>query len=152
VTAMTALGARLVLADGDGLREAELPGFMTGPLSTTIGAGEVLRGVRIPKLSSHARWGYYKLSRKTGEFAHAIGAVVVDPATRTRRAVVGAVADAPALFVGEEIEPLLAAGGDRSIEAAMRLVTARRIGRDDISRQVFAVALARAAAMARTMQ
>jgi len=152
VTAMTALGARLLLADRDGTREAELPGFMTGPLATTIGDGEVVRAVRIPKLSSRARWGYYKLCRKTGEFAHAIGAVVVDPATNTRRAVVGAIADAPVLFIGDEVESLVAAEGDRSIEAATRLIAARRIGRDDISGQVFAVTLARAAAMARTMR
>ena len=34
----------------------------------------------IPKLSAGARWGFYKFSQKAGEFAHAIGGVLHDPA------------------------------------------------------------------------
>ncbi len=30
--------------------------------------------------AASAHWGYAKSCRKTGEFAHAIGAVLVDPA------------------------------------------------------------------------
>ena len=30
----------------------------------------------VPKLSPQARWGYYKICRKAGEFPDAIGAVV----------------------------------------------------------------------------
>ncbi|GAA0000039.1 hypothetical protein BRDID11002_00390 [Bradyrhizobium diazoefficiens] len=39
--------------------------------------------------------GYAKSCRKTGEFAHAIGAVLVDPAAATARIVIGAIDTAP---------------------------------------------------------
>ena len=47
-----------------------------------------------------ARWGYVKSCRKTGEFAHAIGAVLIDPERGTARAVIGAV-DAPPIVIAD---------------------------------------------------
>ena len=53
-------------------------------------------------------WGYVKACRKTGEFAHAIAAVLVDPESATARVVIGALdaapivlGDAAALFGGQ---------------------------------------------------
>ena len=46
---------------------------MTGAFSTVLAEDEILVGLRIPKFSAGARWGYYKFSRKPGEFAEAIG-------------------------------------------------------------------------------
>ena len=43
--------------------------FMTGAFSTVLAEDEILVGLRIPKFSAGARWGYYKFCRKTGEFA-----------------------------------------------------------------------------------
>ena len=51
-----------------------------------------------PEVSSGARWGYYKLCRKTGEFATAIGAVLLDPARSVYRAVIGATESRPVVF------------------------------------------------------
>jgi carbon-monoxide dehydrogenase medium subunit len=51
--------------------------------------------VRVPAMTPSAKWGYVKACRKTGEFAHAIGAVLVDPEAATARAVIGAVDAAP---------------------------------------------------------
>ena len=59
----------------------------------TLAAEEIVEGVRIPRLSAEARWGYHKLTRKTGEFAHAIGAVVIDKDTCS--IVAGATASRP---------------------------------------------------------
>ena len=55
-----------------------------GRLHHRSGADEIIESVRVPKLSADARWGYYKVWRKTGEFAHALAAVVVDPTRRPR--------------------------------------------------------------------
>jgi aerobic carbon-monoxide dehydrogenase medium subunit len=51
--------------------------------------------VRVPAMKPSAKWGYVKACRKTGEFAHAIGAVLIDPEGATARAVIGAVDAAP---------------------------------------------------------
>jgi aerobic carbon-monoxide dehydrogenase medium subunit len=58
----------------------------------------MIEAVRIPRLPRSARWGYYKISRKTGEMAQAIGAVLHDPERGSRRAVMGATETVPLVF------------------------------------------------------
>jgi carbon-monoxide dehydrogenase medium subunit len=69
--------------------------FMTGAFSTVLDESEILVALRIPTLSSRARWGHYKVCRKPGEFAEAIGAVLHDPERDVCRAVIGATHGAP---------------------------------------------------------
>ena len=59
---------------------------------------EILEAVHIPRLSRSARWGYYKICRKTGELAQAIGAVLHDPERSAFRAVIGATESTPIVF------------------------------------------------------
>ena len=61
---------------------------------------ELIQSVRVPKLSPDARWGFYKFSQKAGEFAHAIGGVLLDPARDTFRAVIGAIETSPIVRCG----------------------------------------------------
>ncbi|MEJ1977478.1 MAG: hypothetical protein WDN49_16635 [Acetobacteraceae bacterium] len=53
------------------------------PYSTVLEPGEIVRAVRIPKPAGH--FGYHKLCRKPGEFAHAMAAVLTGPAVRRSR-------------------------------------------------------------------
>ncbi len=78
-----------------GARSVALAGFMRGAMETELAHDELVVGIRVPKFSSRARFGYHKICRKTGEFAEAIGVVVDDPdrdvvrlvaSTATRRA------------------------------------------------------------------
>jgi carbon-monoxide dehydrogenase medium subunit len=57
--------------------------------------GEMLDAVHIPTMPKAARWAYVKSCRKTGEFAHAIAAVLIDPEAGKARIVIGAVEAAP---------------------------------------------------------
>ncbi|MEP9355770.1 FAD binding domain-containing protein [Xanthobacter sp. KR7-65] len=107
LSALTALDARLVLQGPDGTRTLPLSDFVVGALETALLPAEMVAAVRVPLLAPSARWGYAKACRKTGEFAHAIGAVLVDPQARTARVVIGALdarplllADASGLFGG----------------------------------------------------
>ena len=95
VTAMTALGAVLVVRGSTGAREIAMAGFMLGAYRTAMAEDEVLTTIRIPRYSDQARWGYYKICRKVGEFADAIAAFVADPESRTCRAVFGSTGGAP---------------------------------------------------------
>ncbi|MEO8442433.1 MAG: carbon monoxide dehydrogenase, partial [Betaproteobacteria bacterium] len=102
---------------------------------------EILVGVRIPKLSVHARWGHYKFCRKPGEFAEAIGAVLIDPDRSVCRAVIGAIRGAPhvieaAADIAERFDP----------ERAYAAVDAAGVGDDPYERHIHYVALQRAAA------
>ncbi len=107
VTALSALGAKVSLRSASGVRRLAVEEFITGALESALGSGEIVEAVHIPVMSRSARWGYFKSCRKTGEFAHAIGAVLIDPERATARAAIGALggapivlADAAALFGG----------------------------------------------------
>jgi aerobic carbon-monoxide dehydrogenase medium subunit len=144
VSAMTLLDATLVIAGRAGPREVAMARFMDGAFTTALGDDELLVAVRVPRLPPSARWGWIKLNRKPGEFAHAIGAVLVDRERDVWRAVIGATQGTPLRVDGRdavaalrEREPLLAALDEAGLAA------------DDVAgRQLHAVALERAFAQA----
>lgn len=148
MTALAALGAECVISNGKRARRVAVADFMRGPFDVALGPGELLEAVRIPRVSARACWGYYKVCRKPGEFALAIGAVLFDPAHAIFRAVIGAsrgkpivVADARALFGG-------AVPGERpklDEERARRLLDDNGIA-DASARTLHLTALRRAAA------
>lgn len=95
VSAMTALGAEIVVAGAGGRRTVPAGEFVVGTFEPALRPGEIVVEVRVPALSADARWGYAKICRKAGEFSHATGAVLVDPSRRFARAVIGAVSGPP---------------------------------------------------------
>jgi carbon-monoxide dehydrogenase medium subunit len=99
VTTLLALGAAALTFGQDGGRAIPLTSFFAGAYRTVLAPGEILRAVNIPKLRG-ARWGYYKLCRKPGEFAQAMAAVCERP--DATRLVVGAVGGAPVIFENAE--------------------------------------------------
>lgn len=108
ISSLAAIGAEVLITGPAGQRRLAIEDFMTGVFEVALESGEMLEAVRIPRLSANARWGYHKLCRKTGEFAHAIGAVLHDPDRSVCRVVLGAtestpivLTDARALFNGE---------------------------------------------------
>jgi aerobic carbon-monoxide dehydrogenase medium subunit len=107
VSALSALGATVMLRSVAGIRDLAVEEFVTGALESALQPGEIVEAVRVPVMAPSACWGYVKACRKPGEFAHAIAGVVIDPESATARAVVGALnaapivlGDAAALFGG----------------------------------------------------
>ncbi len=100
VNALSVLGAEVEIAGPSGTRRLPMSVFLAGALATALEPGEILVGVRVPKVPATARFGYVKHCRKVGEFAHAIGAVLIDPAAGTGRALMGAI-DAPPLVFAD---------------------------------------------------
>jgi carbon-monoxide dehydrogenase medium subunit len=124
---------------------------MTSSFITVLQPTEIIRAIRVPKLSPRARWGFYKFSQKAGEFAHAIGAVLYEPETECFRAVIGAiesppiiVSDASSIFSGS-FAPDLATRLDS--KAVLDLLDDNGVD-DDYTRQLAVVALKRAAKQA----
>jgi aerobic carbon-monoxide dehydrogenase medium subunit len=95
LTCLAALGAEAVIRGASGQRNVAIESFTTGPFEVDMQPGEILEAVRIPRISKGARWGFYKVCRKTGEFAQAIGAVLHDPERSVFRAVIGATETRP---------------------------------------------------------
>jgi aerobic carbon-monoxide dehydrogenase medium subunit len=95
VSALSALGAKLTLRSLAGTRTVALEEFIVGALESALRPGEIVETIHIPVRPASAHWGYVKSCRKTGEFAHAIGAVLIDPSAATARIVIGAIDAAP---------------------------------------------------------
>src|SRR5215208_1738385 len=91
VSALAALGAEAVGRGAAGTRNVAVDKFVTGALENALRFDELLEAIRVPAHSSSAQWGYYKVSRKTGEYAQAIGVVLFDRPRGVFRAVIGAI-------------------------------------------------------------
>jgi len=144
VSALSALGAEAIVRGADGARTLAVEDFVTGALETVLGANELLEAIRVPAQSAAAQWGYYKVCRKTGEYAQAIGVVLLDRPRDVFRAVIGAterrplvLPDARALFGGStDLSQFDSRAADMMLQS---------IGMSDaLDRQIHIVALARA--------
>src|SRR5262249_3177992 len=132
-------------------RRIAIEQFATGAFETALRPGELLQAIRIPYPSRKARWGYVKICRKPGEFAMAIGAVLLDPDRDMVRAVIVAthgrpivIADARELF-GDV--PRSGAPIPMNEATVHRQLDAVRLGRGP-ARRPYLTALARAVAQA----
>jgi aerobic carbon-monoxide dehydrogenase medium subunit len=140
LSALTALGAEVVIAGPGGARRQPLAGFVRGAMQSELGADEVLTGVRIPKFSRRARFGFHKICRKTGEFAEAIGVRVEDPERSLFRLVAGATEGKP---IVTQAQPGADRGG-MTVGAARELLTGAGFAGDAYDLNLHAVALKRA--------
>jgi carbon-monoxide dehydrogenase medium subunit len=95
LTTVVLLNATLHLASARGSRAVAASDFVIGSYMTVLEEGELLTGVEISRLSSATNWGYYKVMRKTGEYADSLAMVVADRAAGMARVVLGAVDGAP---------------------------------------------------------
>ena len=96
VSTVVGLNAALVAeAPGGRRRRIAAHAFFRGAFATELANDEVLVAVEFPRLSPQSQWGYYKLCRKTGEFAKAIGIAVLDPSVGLATVIAGAVEGSP---------------------------------------------------------
>ena len=73
ISTLLALDAEIDMHSQAGHRRLPLGQFFHGPLSTELGAGDLLTAIRVQRPAAQDCFGYAKLCRKTGEFAEAIG-------------------------------------------------------------------------------
>jgi carbon-monoxide dehydrogenase medium subunit len=151
VSSLAAMGAEVLVRGAAGQRRMTVEEFMTGVFEVALAPDEILEAVRIPRLAKGARWGYHKLCRKTGEFAHAIGAILHDPERSVCRVVVGAtearpvvLADATQLF-GGKLSGGLAQRLD--LDAVKEMLHAAGL-KDKLTNQIHVATLKRAIAQA----
>jgi carbon-monoxide dehydrogenase medium subunit len=101
MTCLAAIGAEVLIRGPSGQRRIVVGDFMRGAFEVGLEPGEIIEAVRVPRLSANARWGFHKISRKTGEMAQAMSAVLHDPEHRVCCAVIGATGSAPIVLSGE---------------------------------------------------
>ena len=74
---MLALDASFVLTGPRGQRTLKSDGYFLGLYETQLAADEILTHIRIPIPAAGSGWSYQKLKRKTGDFATAAAAVLL---------------------------------------------------------------------------
>jgi carbon-monoxide dehydrogenase medium subunit len=150
LVSLAAVGADVLISGASGNRRVPVSQFMIGAFETVLGPAELLDGVRIPLLSTKGRWGFYKFARKTGEFAKAMAAVLIDPDSQVCRVVIGATESTPIVFedgaklFGGKVDGALRQRLDRRVVADALEQKGR--GGDPIVLQMHLAALERAIA------
>jgi carbon-monoxide dehydrogenase medium subunit len=142
LTTMAVLGAAIIVQGPRGARSCPATTFVQGPFATALATAEMIVAIDVPRLSPHARWGYHKVCRKTGEFARAIGSAVLDERNGRAQVVCGATGGAPILL------PYTAARLAKAGAAAAATMVADELSalRGTAPWQVHAVAVRRALA------
>ncbi len=146
--ALAALGAEVNLAGPLGARTMPVEAFVTGALETALETGELLQSVRVPAVSPDARWGYYKVSRKTGQHAYAIAAILLDRQRNVFRAAIGAAGGRPLVIPNARV--LFGSSDDLrrfDADAAGAMLRSNGIS-DPLDEQILRAVLARASMQA----
>jgi aerobic carbon-monoxide dehydrogenase medium subunit len=119
LTTVIALEGEMVLVGPRGRRSLAAADFVTGPYMTALDQAELLESVVIPRRPRTERWGHYKVTRKTGEYADSMAIALFDPDSRKARLVVGAVDGAPIVLEKAALEIGKGANEER-LQAAIR--------------------------------
>ena len=113
--------ARVRIRGVTGERAVRMQEFTHAAYTTEVAGDEIVTRIEVPRTSARARFGFYKLCRKTGELAEAMGAVLVDP----RAALL------PRRRRRRRLEAGAAAGGDAIARRHRRPTRARSASRRD---------------------
>jgi len=151
LSALALIDAKAVVWSPGGSRTIAVADMVVSSFTTVLRPDDLIQSIRVPKLSAGARWGFYKFSQKAGEFAHAIGGILHDPAAGKFRAVIGAIetapiviSDATSLFGGS-----FGSGLSERLDqkAVLKLLGGKNV-KDEYIRSLALVALKRAAKQA----
>ena len=123
VSTMAAIDATIVIRGQAGERRVPARQFLVGAFTTELGGTELLAAVELPRLSAAARWGYYKVCRKTGEFAKAIGIAIQDPKIGLFRVLAGSTEGRPVLLT-RSAETLATRGAEHAARDAREEIEA----------------------------
>jgi carbon-monoxide dehydrogenase medium subunit len=120
VSLLVALDATIEAHGPDGARQIPARDFVVGAYMTVLDEEELLTALVVPKFSASARYGYYKMCRKTGEYANSLAIAVRDPDRQYCRLVVGATGGAPLILEQAQQVFCDAVGWSHSVERALR--------------------------------
>ena len=139
--------ARVRITSPMGNRDVPMREFTHAAYTTALAPDEIVTRIEIPRTTARARFGFYKLCRKTGELAEAIGAVLVDPERRYCRIVAGAVGSKP-VILPDVTRALALTATPPALETLRGAIAAGTREHDPVKLQMASVAVRRAIARA----
>ena len=119
--AMTALGAEYELTDGTGTRTVPAHEFHLSYYTTALREDELIAEVRVPKLGPGWGWGFQEVSRRPGDFAIVVAAVLV-------RMAAGQVVESRVALGGVSERPLRLGVVESSVSGALATDLEERVG------------------------
>lgn len=119
LTTVIALEGEVVLVGPRGRRSLAAADFVTGPYMTALDQAELLESIVIPRRPRTERWGHYKVTRKTGEYADSMAIALFDADSRKARLVIGAVDGAPIVLAKTALE-IDKGTSDERLQASLR--------------------------------
>lgn len=140
--ALLALDARFIARSRAGSRAIAAADLFRGPLTTTLGADELLVEIEVPELPDGAGTAFVEHARTHGDFATAGVAVVLVPG---ERAAIALFAEGPVPRRASEAEAALVAGAESSEAGELAAAWIE----DDQRRALFAELVRRAVTEAR---
>lgn len=141
--------ARVRIRSDLGRRDSPMTDFTRAAFTTTLAPNELITHIEIPRAAGRARFGLYKISRKTGDFAEATGVVLVDSDRRYCRVVAGAIDSKPVLLPWAA-QSLAATGAPPAFDALRTEIEAESNERDPVELHMGTVAVQRAIGRALT--
>jgi carbon-monoxide dehydrogenase medium subunit len=78
-TALTALGATMLVAGPSGERPVPAASFFRSAFTTALAPDELLRAISVPTAAADVTWGYTKIKRAAGSWPLAVAAARLGP-------------------------------------------------------------------------
>jgi aerobic carbon-monoxide dehydrogenase medium subunit len=92
---LIALDATVRIVGRNGVRVERVAEFIHDSYATTLTTGDIIMGIDIPAPKSKLRWGFAKVARKSGAFAHSIAIVAAQGRDGPVSAALGAAGPRP---------------------------------------------------------
>jgi carbon-monoxide dehydrogenase medium subunit len=105
----------------NGVRVQGVDDFLQGAYETTLSTGDIIMGFDIPAPPRSFRWGFSKVARKSGAFAHSLAVVVAEAKDIHVRAVLGAAGSRPKPLVATAAQLEIPNSTENDIRAAIKV-------------------------------
>jgi carbon-monoxide dehydrogenase medium subunit len=116
---LIALNASVRVVGRNGVRVQPVSDFILGQYETTLAAGDVIMGFDIPAPRARLRWGFAKVARKSGAFAHSIAVAAAQGRDGPVSVVLGAAGPRPRTLVATSNQLRGANATEQQLRAAI---------------------------------
>ena len=116
---LLALGTSVRVVGRNGVRVQSIDDFLKGAYETTLATGDIIMGFDIPSPPKSFRWGFSKVARKSGAFAHSLAVVTATAKDISVKAVLGAAGARPRALVATASQLEIPGSTEEQIRAAI---------------------------------
>jgi carbon-monoxide dehydrogenase medium subunit len=116
---LIALDAHVRIAGRSGVRVERVADFIQDTYATTLTTGDIIVGFDIPAPKAPLRWGFAKVARKSGAFAHSIAIATAQGKNGPISVVLGAAGPRPRPMTATSNQLAAAASSEEQVRAAI---------------------------------